>query len=67
MGYRVDVRHLAPTVIGKEVTANVTLREVNGRRYVFDTRVVNEDGVMIGEGSHERALIEISRFAAARS
>jgi fluoroacetyl-CoA thioesterase len=71
VGYRVDVRHLAPTVIGKRVTANVTLREVNGRRYVFDTRVVNEDGVVIGEGSHEAlhgaALIEISRFAAARS
>ena len=67
VGYRVDVRHLAPTVIGKRVTATVTLREVNGRRYVFDTRVVNEDGVAIGEGIHERALIEISRFAAARS
>ena len=67
VGYRVDVRHLAPTVIGKRVTATVTLREVNGRRYVFDTRVVNEDGVVIGEGIHERALVEISRFAAARS
>ena len=38
VGYRVDVRHLAPTVIGKQVTAKVTLREVNGRRYVFDVR-----------------------------
>jgi hypothetical protein len=49
----------------------VTLREVNGRRSGFDTRVVNEDGVVIGEGSHEAhhgaALIEISRCAAARS
>jgi predicted thioesterase len=67
VGYRVDVKHLAPTVIGKRVTATVTLREVNGRRYVFDTRVVNEDGVTIGEGTHERALIEISRFAGARA
>jgi predicted thioesterase len=25
--------------------------------------VTNEDGVKIGEGSHERALINISRFA----
>jgi predicted thioesterase len=67
VGYRVDMKHLAPTVIGKRVTATVTLREVNGRRYVFDTRVVNEDGVTIGEGTHERALIEISRFAGARA
>lgn len=63
VGYRVDVRHLAPTVIGKKVTAKVSLREVNGRRYVFDVEVTNEDGVKIGEGMHERALIDISRFA----
>src|SRR6266705_534826 len=32
VGYRVDVKHLAPTTIGKKVTAKVRLREVNGRR-----------------------------------
>jgi len=61
-GYRVDVKHLAPTTIGKKVTARVTLREINGRRYVFDTEVHNEDGAKIGEGMHERALIDIDRF-----
>jgi predicted thioesterase len=64
VGYRVDVRHLAPTTIGKQVTSKVSLREVNGRRYVFDIEVHNEDGVKIGEGVHERALIDISRFVA---
>ena len=49
--------------IGKQVTARVTLRAVNGRRFVFDVEVTNEDGVKIGEGLHERALINISRFA----
>jgi fluoroacetyl-CoA thioesterase len=67
VGFHVDVKHLAPTTIGKQVTARVTLREVNGRRYVFDLQVTNEDGVTIGEGVHERALINISRFAAAQS
>jgi predicted thioesterase len=67
VGYHVDVKHLAPTTIGKRVTARVTLREVNGRRYVFDLDVTNEDGVRIGEGVHERALIDISRFAGAHA
>ena len=67
VGYRIDVKHLAPTTIGKRVTARVSLREVNGRRFVFDVEVVNEDGVKIGEGTHERALIDISRFAGARA
>ncbi|MEX2245055.1 MAG: thioesterase family protein [Dehalococcoidia bacterium] len=63
VGFRVDIRHLAPTVIGKQVTAKVALREVNGRRYVFDVEVHNEDGVKIGEGMHERAVVDVSRFA----
>jgi predicted thioesterase len=63
VGYRVDIRHLAPTAVGKAVTAKVALREINGRRYVFDVVVHNEDGVKIGEGLHERALIDITRFA----
>jgi predicted thioesterase len=66
VGYRVDVKHLAPTVVGSKVTAKVALREVNGRRFLFDVEVYNDDGVKIGEGVHERALIDISRFAAAR-
>jgi fluoroacetyl-CoA thioesterase len=62
VGFHVDVRHLAPTPVGKKVTAKVTLREINGRRYKFDVEVHNEDGVKIGEGVHERALIDIARF-----
>lgn len=66
VGYRVDVKHLAPTVVGKQVTARVALREINGRRMIFDVEVVNEDGVKIGEGTHERALIDVQRFAGPR-
>ena len=65
VGVHVDVKHLAPTPIGKKVTARVALREISGRRYVFDVDVHNEDGVKIGAGAHERALIDIARFAAA--
>jgi fluoroacetyl-CoA thioesterase len=64
VGFRVDIRHLAPTRVGKQVTSRVTLREVNGRRCLFDVEVHNEDGVKIGEGTHERAVIDVSRFAA---
>ncbi len=64
VGYRVDIRHLAPTTIGKKVTAKVRLSEIKGRRYVFDVDVLNEDGIKIGEGLHERALVDVSRFTA---
>ena len=63
VGFRVDVKHLAPTQIGQDVTSTVRLREINGRRYVFDVEVHNQDGVLIGTGMHERAVIEVARFA----
>ena len=65
VGFRVDVRHLAPTQIGKKVTSKVALREINGRRCIFDVEVHSEDGVKIGEGMHERAIIDIARFTKA--
>lgn len=63
VGFHIDVRHLAPTTIGQQVTAKVTLRAVDGRRYTFDVECTNEEGVKIGEGIHERAVIDIARFA----
>ncbi|MGB2695695.1 MAG: thioesterase family protein, partial [Dehalococcoidia bacterium] len=63
VGFHVDVRHLAPTTVGKKVTAKVALSKVDGRRYTFDIECWNEDGVKIGDGIHERAVIDISRFA----
>ena len=63
VGFHIDVRHLAPTTIGQQVTAKVTVREVNKRRYTFDVECTNEKGVKIGEGIHERAVIDIARFA----
>lgn len=67
VGFRIDVKHLAPTQIGKQVTAKVTLREINGRRCIFDVEVHGEDGVKVGEGTHERAIISIERFAKANA
>lgn len=62
VGFHIDVRHLAPTQIGKQVTAKVTVSAVDGRRYKFDVECTNEDGVKIGDGIHERAVIDIARF-----
>ncbi len=63
VGFHIDVRHLAPTPIGQKVTGKVTLTEIKGRRLKFTVKAYNEDGTKIGEGTHERAVISIDRFA----
>lgn len=63
VGFHVDVHHLAPTQIGQRVTGRVRLDEIKGRRLKFTVEVYNEDATKIGEGLHERAVIDISRFS----
>ncbi|MFO7697091.1 MAG: thioesterase family protein [Anaerolineae bacterium] len=61
VGIHVDVRHLAATLPGHSVTARATLEEIDGRRLVF--RVIAEDDAgPIGEGTHERMIVDLQRF-----
>lgn len=63
VGFHVDVKHVAPTRIGQQVTGKVALDEINGRRLLFTVEAFNADGTKIGEGRHQRAVVDISRFA----
>ena len=61
VGSRVDVRHLAATPVGRRVTAYAEVTGTSGRR--VDFRVWADDGEQrIGEGTHERAVIELDKF-----
>jgi fluoroacetyl-CoA thioesterase len=63
VGVLVNVRHLAATPLGATVTARAELIAVEGRRLTF--RVSAQDGIdVIGDGLHERALIDMERFLA---
>jgi predicted thioesterase len=63
VGFHIDVKHLAPTKIGQNVKAKVTLKEIKGRRLLFTVEAFNEDGTKVGDGTHERAVVSIDRFA----
>ena len=62
VGYRVDIRHMAPTTIGMDVTVKGKVKEVDGRKVVFEVEAQNQSGAKIGEGIHERRVIDMSRF-----
>jgi predicted thioesterase len=63
VGYRVDIKHMAPTPIGMDVTVKGKVKEVDGRKVVFEVEASNQSGAKIGEGIHERRVIDMSRFA----
>lgn len=61
VGTRVDLRHLAATPIGMRVRARAVLREVDGRRLLFDVEA-HDEVEKVAEGTHERFQIQQARF-----
>ena len=61
VGTRLDITHVAATPVGLRVTARAEVTRVDGRRITF--RVwADDEKERIGEGTHERIVIEVARF-----
>ena len=63
VGTHVNVAHLGAAPIGMTVTFTAEVIEVSERRINFHVEAVDEKG-KIGEGTHERAIINVAKFAA---
>src|SRR5437588_12225356 len=61
VGTAVNVRHLAATPLGQRVRATAELIEIEGRRLVFKVEAYDEHK-KIGEGQHERFIVNLERF-----
>ena len=62
VGSEVNVRHLAPTPMGRTVTATARVVEVSGRSLMFTVEA--HDGIRkIGEGTHRRGAVNLESFA----
>ena len=58
-----DIKHIAATPIGMKVRCESLLKEVNGKKLVFEVNVYDEKG-LIGTGTHKRAIINNEAFMA---
>lgn len=63
VGARVDVRHLAATPMGMQVTFRSELTGREDRRLFFKVEAF-DDKEKVGEGTHERAIVDVGKFAA---
>lgn len=63
VGTHLDVAHSAATPVGMRVWCESELVEVDRRRLVFKVKAFDECG-LIGEGTHERFIIDTAKFAA---
>lgn len=63
VGTKVDIAHIASTPVGLKVWCESELTEIDRRRLVFKVEIYDEKG-KIGEGTHERFIINNAKFLA---
>jgi predicted thioesterase len=61
LGTRLDIRHFAATPVGMRVRAGVEVEKVEGRTVSFRVSVSDEKEP-IGDGTHERMVVNVQRF-----
>lgn len=63
VGTIVDIRHLAATPVGAEVYLKAKVVSVDGRRVMFEVEA-RDKVEKVGDGRHERFIINVPRFRA---
>ena len=61
VGTRVDVRHLAPTALGKAVRIQVEVEAIEGKKITLQVSAL-EGEKKVGVGTHEGYLIGVAKF-----
>lgn len=61
LGIHVNLTHSSPTPPGMKITARVVLKEIRGKRLMFDVVATDEEGE-ICRGTHERFIINADKF-----
>ncbi|HEY7508210.1 MAG TPA: thioesterase family protein [Nitrososphaera sp.] len=63
VGTIVDIKHLAATPVGAEVFLKARVASIEGRRVMFDVEA-RDKLEKVGEGRHERFIINVPKFRA---
>jgi fluoroacetyl-CoA thioesterase len=61
LGIHLDVRHFAATPAGMRVTATAEVIAIDGRTVSFRVEA-RDDREIIGDGTHQRVVVNVDRF-----
>jgi predicted thioesterase len=64
VGTSIAIKHLKASSLHAEITCHATVTEVEGRRIRFEVKAFDQHQVLIGEGTHERFVVDAQRFMA---
>ena len=65
VGTQINLSHVSPTPVGMEVRVSAEITHISENGKLIDFKVVGcDEAGLIGEGMHQRAIIDVERFLA---
>lgn len=61
VGFKLDLKHLAPSPIGAEIKVEAELTDVDGQKLSFSIKAYDQ-ATLIGNASHQRVIVETADF-----
>ncbi|MEI8087817.1 MAG: thioesterase family protein [Paludibacter sp.] len=62
VGIAIETNHLKACQIGDTIHCKATIKAIDGRKYKFHIIATDENGELIGEGTHERVIVDAEKF-----
>jgi len=62
VGISICMKHLKASQIGEKVECTAKVVAIDGRKYTFEIKATDSTGDIIGEGTHERVIVNIEKF-----
>jgi predicted thioesterase len=62
VGISINVNHLKASPVGAIIHCRAEVTAIEGRRYTFLVRVTDDADNLIGEGTHERIVVNVEKF-----
>lgn len=61
VGFRIEITHLVPVLVGRTVVASAALERIDGNRFVFNV-TVNDDCGLVAAGKVTRVMVDAGAF-----
>jgi len=62
VGISMNMKHTKASLVGTEIQCTATIIAIEGRKYTFKLEATDKAGDSIGEGIHERVVVDIAKF-----
>ena len=62
VGISISTTHVKASPVGAEITCTAEITQIDGRKYSFRIIAKDKSGDIIGEGDHQRVVVDIERF-----